>query len=463
MTNAKRSMILAGLLLSSSLAGAADFIRMFPSADPYMPPEEALVDLAVGMQDPNADADNNPSGTTSGFTYWGQKIDHELTLMDVPLNDANDIAIVQNKRTFRFDLDSMYGGGPTQNPEFYESDGRFKLSTPNGFTDYPRDATGRALINEPRNDENLIICQFQLIWMRYHNRLITEGMSFQAARLLVTRVWQYLIVHEFLPRIVGQDVVDMFLTYNGAGKPKIKTPNVNFNKGQMPQTFVELAAAIYRIGHTWVRLAYATKDPPPGQAAVRLQVFNLQANDLRGNRPIPPNLKIDWHNFFVIEGDPNPPVPPQLNIGRANDALVSRSMFALPVGPVVEVGPPAVTSLPERNLLRGRRLGLPSYQDFAERIGVVPLTNAELAQAPGLETLTDPVWEGQAPLWAGILGESKIREGGRRAGPTAGRFIAEVFLAAMWADKDSYMNTPQAWDPPENASTISRLITLVSE
>jgi hypothetical protein len=79
--------------------------------------------------------------------------------------------------------------------------------------------------------------------------------------------------------------------------------------------------------------------------------------------------------FFDIPGHT---IPAGRNVSRKIDALISRSLYSLPIGPVVPQAPPAVISLAERNLLRGKRLGLPSYQDVAEAMGIIPYTNAQL-------------------------------------------------------------------------------------
>src|SRR6185503_4386983 len=105
--------------------------------------------------------------------------------------------------------------------------------------------------------------------------------------------WQWIIVHDFLPEIVGQDTVDHFLTYNGAGKPKVHYDFYQPGKPHHPVMPVEFSVAAYRFGHSMVRLAYVM---PPG-STTKTQVFNLAGNDLRGSRPIPPNLKIDFNNF----------------------------------------------------------------------------------------------------------------------------------------------------------------------
>ena len=54
-----------------------------------------------------------------------------------------------NGRTFRLDLDSVYGGGPTVSPQLYAGD-RFKVQEPNanGVRDLPRNADGSAILVE---------------------------------------------------------------------------------------------------------------------------------------------------------------------------------------------------------------------------------------------------------------------------------------------------------------------------
>ena len=99
----------------------------------------------------------------------------------------------------------------------------------------------------------------------------------------------------------------------------------------------------------------------------------------------------------------------------------------------------AITSLAERNLLRGKRLGLPAGQDVAVAMGLKPLTNQQLG-------LTDPGWKGKAPLWFYVLKESELL-GGNRLGPVGGTIVAEVILGLMACDTSSYFTANPGFDP----------------
>lgn len=422
-----------------------DFGRLFPTLAPFQPDDTLLVDLAEDMRDPNAAINDNPNATPSGFTYLGQFLDHDITLDATPLAEAStDLSNMVNGRTARLDLDSMYGGGPSANPELYDSQGRFLFATPNGFEDMQRDANGKAVLVEGRNDENMVIAQFHIAFQKFHNHYIDEGLSFAQAQKMVRWHWQWIIVHDFLPEIVGQDTIDEYLSYNGAGKPIYHSDFYRPGNPNDPQMPIEFSVAAYRFGHSMVRLAYVM----PTGSTTKTQVFNASGNDLHGGRVIPTNLKINFNNFFNI---PGVATPPGRNISRKIDSLLSAGLFNLPIGPVIPPNPPAVTSLAERNLLRGKRLGLPSYQDVADRMGITPYTNAELG-------LFDPAWNDEAPLWYGILKESELSENGVRLGPTGRHIVAEVILGLINADQSSYFNSPQAWIPEGGEYHISDLL-----
>jgi hypothetical protein len=195
----------------------------------------------------------------------------------------------------------------------------------------------------------------------------------------------------------------------------------------------------------WAATAASVVGPlDPGQrvepsAAVpwRHAIGDPRGSDLHGSRPIPAKLKIDFARFFEIPGAATPP----LNRSRLMDTKLSAALFHLPVPQVIPPQPaPPIVSLAERNLLRGKRLGLPAGQDVARAMGVAPISNAELG-------LDEAGWGGKAPLWFYILAEAERQQGGRRLGEVGGRIVAEVILGILDADHDSYLHAQPAWRP----------------
>ena len=274
--------------------GQSRFGRMFPAADHPATIQE-LADLAQVMFDPNADADNNPSGLTSAFTYFGQFVDHDLTLDTSPSPTATvDPATLVNNRAFSFDLDTVYGGGPDVSPQLYQADRkRFLVQTPNanGVNDLPRRPDGSAILVEGRNDENQIISQIHTAFLLFHNRMVDRFRTYEAAHVFTVMAYRWIVLHEFLPDIVGQDAID-------AVPPVPAQGFYDPGSAATPTTPVEFSVAAYRFGHSQVRRAYRLNGN--GNCA-NLQVFNL-ANptaSLMGGRPLQTGRQINWGQFLT--------------------------------------------------------------------------------------------------------------------------------------------------------------------
>ncbi len=222
----------------------------------------------------------NPKGTTAGITFFGQFIDHDLTLDTLPQPDAPvDPTTLVNGRTFAFDLDSVYGGGPNESPQLYDGD-KFKIgvATDGVSPDLPRDPkTGQAILIEPRNDENLIIAQIHLSFLRLHNELIDQGMSFDEAHDTVVDAYRYVVLNDYLPQIVGEEAVKTALN-------SLSTRGSTSRGKDAPFTPVEFSVAAFRFGHSQIRNAYNINDSSGG-----VPVFSLDpaVRDLRGGRQLP--------------------------------------------------------------------------------------------------------------------------------------------------------------------------------
>jgi Animal haem peroxidase len=230
------------------------FGRMF-DAPPLTAGDDALFALAAAMRDSgNAGEPNDKAGDSTipaGFTYLGQFIDHDVTLDTTSLSEKiEDPDGVENFRTPALDLDSVYGLGPGGSPHLYERDpGSLKIGpklllgtaaasprgigpdgNPTGFVpglvdhDLPRNPrTGIAVIGDPRNDDNLVVAQTHVAFMRFHNRVVDllrgrgvkEAELFASARRMATWHYQWLVLHEFLDTITGQPGIADRIVYQG--------------------------------------------------------------------------------------------------------------------------------------------------------------------------------------------------------------------------------------------------------
>jgi hypothetical protein len=118
---------------------------------------------------------DNP-GIPAAYTYLGQFIDHDLTFdPNSSLQQQNDPDALHSFRTPRYDLDSLYGSGPDDEPFQYQPGTvppRLLIEpNANGVEDLPRTSQGIAIIGDPRNDENIIVSQLQLLFCKFHNKV----------------------------------------------------------------------------------------------------------------------------------------------------------------------------------------------------------------------------------------------------------------------------------------------------
>jgi Animal haem peroxidase len=228
------------------------------------------------------------------------------------------------------DLDSVYGAGPVASPELYDSVDHAKLRIATGgiFEDLPRtsDGTNTAIIADPRNDENLMIAGLQCAFILFHNKAVDwarangyADSAFDQARQLTTWHYHWVVLHEFLPLVVGQALVDDVLRKGH-----------RFYKPRMREGFipVEFQAAAYRFGHSMVRPSYRANlkgdDGNPFFAMVFDSAGEGQADpvDLRGGARAPRRF-IGWQTFFDFgDGEVKP--------NKKIDTKISTPLFDLP-------------------------------------------------------------------------------------------------------------------------------------
>jgi hypothetical protein len=397
-------------------------------------PVDLITDPALSAGNPN-----NPTHT-AGTTFVGQFLDHDITFdATSKLGQATPAEKTVNNRSAAFDLDSVYGAGPGVDPFLYEPDDGAKLLVGYGgrFEDLPRSQNGTALIGDPRNDENLIISGLQAAYLKFHNAAVdhvrteTPGAdAFAEAQRLTRWHHQWLVLHQFLPQFVGQEMVDDILQ---RGR-KIYRPS---GEAYIP---VEFQGAAYRFGHSMVRPSYrANLTGNPGKKPFFGLIFDpnqdgsSDPDDLRGGHRAKRRF-IDWGTFFDFgDGDVKP--------NKLVDTKISSPLMKLPV-PVLP-GHSGPSSLAQRNLLRHLTWQLPSGQAIAQVLRTDPLSADDLDELRPLGA----GFERSTPLWYYVLKEAEVVENGLHLGPVGGRIVAEVFIGLLQLDENSFLATDPGWTP----------------
>jgi hypothetical protein len=499
---------------------AASFTRLL-SRDEYQSLELSDPDEIVGIighvidqgiDDPSdtPDDEENPF-VPAAYTYLGQFIDHDLTFdtrSTLQTIAAGKSSFPNDVRTPRLDMDCLYGLGPAASPFMYDEDGRLATNMVTPF-DLPRSAiffkpddagSHRAMIGDPRNDENSIVCQLQLAWIHFHNAMIeffkSQGMTgsklFQAAQQEVRFTYQKIILTDFLKRIVQKPVYDAFIQDRASkGDAAFKL----YKKGNRDALPLEFTGAAYRYGHSAIRNAYRLNEN------FQRRIFDgadNAAESLVGFGDLPESHRINWSLFVTdalapgekgnnpsqVNGQDVAPDKGRLQYSYKIDTSLVNPLLLLP--PRIGGLDTLFRSLAARNLKRGYNFSLPSGQDIAAVLNVTnhpPLVFGERLLAfkdmPEMPTADAGKLEAKTPLWLYVLAEGqaclanpdgtfdtkmvngvkvadKDSNAGTQLGPVGGRIVLEVFFAILDDDPDSVLNA-SGWTSvvKPNAPTIT--------
>lgn len=442
------------------------------------------------------DTGNDPAGDSdisALMTYFGQFIDHDITLelasanlptltspnlVPLPLDQIKNH--IRNARSATLDLDSVYDlpaardgdkmvvgpVSPTNN------NNNLPFRRPAGkddFNDLPRGprtgdpATDRAAnIGDARNDENTIVAQLHTAFLRAHNVLESRWHSFTQTRRVMRQHYQYLVIHEFLKQVADPNIVDGILE-NGT----------QFFKPFQEPFFMplEFSVAAYRFGHTMVRSDYdfnlnfnTSGQPNTFRATLDLLfTFTALSGNLGDFDTLPENWIIEWENF--VGNNPK-------NRARRFDTRLANPLFHLRrPGGTVEQGLGAMLAV--RNLLRGYLLRMPTGQAVARAMNLTPMTAAEIEQVAasvvppaGQESQLDVIRSsglaGRTPLWYYILAEADFHANGKHLGPVGSTLVAEVLIGLIEKSENSILRTMD-WEPtlPTGADGKFRLEDLL--
>jgi hypothetical protein len=466
---------LAGLMVTSEFTDNVTNHK-FPGDTP---------DAPIERSEP---ADENVK-IAAGYTYLGQFIDHDITFDPVSsLQRLNDPDALEDFRTPRLDLDCLYGRGPADQPYLYDKAsgrGKFILGASRGVSgmdrpDLQRTADGTALIGDKRNDENKIVAQIQALFLKFHNKVYDQiapkfgpgqqDAHFSEAQRIVRWCYQWVVLHDFLPKICDPAIVAQVMPAAGKREPNLQFYCPHGGDAYIP---IEFSVAAYRFGHSMVRPSYALNDVAKSSANFngkkfgRIPIFVKQSSAttdaMNGfGEALPNDWGIDWSFFFGTPGthpDGQKQVPqPSYRI----DAFLVDPLGALPE---FATAPTPFASLAFRNLQRGVSMGLPSGQNVARMMGAQTVLSDEqlwsvrneeealIPWADGTSFFQKPQnkeWlAGAAPLWYYILKEAEIMNHGHHLGEVGSRIVAETLVGLAWSDHYSYLFQMPRWDPSQ--------------
>ena len=489
-----------------ALVGVTDFDYLFPklTADPakLLPADTpavaantvaALDDLGNAMIEQGAPQRNAPIPPI--HTYWGQFVDHDLTAATdndsviginvtplTPLQPAGVVALLKNKRNPALNLDSVYGDGPFAQPKPNEIAVPYQAGDPAKLQlgqlsvagagagvvvppvadrerDLPR-VGGVAQIGDGRNDENLVVAQLHVAFLRFHNNAVDWvrdnepertgiGDVFARARDLTRWTYQWLCVHDYLATVLEDGAVDRVL----ASEDDL----LGLADRARPYMPLEFSVAAFRFGHSMIRGAYDWNrnfGAPgtillPRASLEQLFQFTGTGGFIGGASTLPDNWVAEWDRFVELD-DLFP-----IRSARPIDTFLAgpladmvNQLAGTQVPPDSDLGK-LLKHLARRNLLRGFRLSLPTGQAVADALGIPLLTAQELTD--GLDQgVRDALDKGgfvdRTPLWFYVLRESEVRTNGDALGPVGSRIVAETIIGQLRRDPRSYLNQT-GWTP----------------
>lgn len=456
-----------------------------PDPDPRMVRMLVRLGKMMNEEQPAADSQAVESTLPAGYTYLGQFIAHDISFDKTKSPQVKDLDF-KSYRSPQVDLDSVYGLGPDEERDLYQDSARLKIGETVGdalgvgdvrrtfLNDLPRagygsDNPARALIADPRNDDNLATAQMHVAFIKFHNKVVDalqakggfarelcpkhpEGCPpdelFDCARTQVVQHFQAIILEDFLPRILDEK-----------GLTCIKSREPSFFKVDNREDLfmpLEFSVAAFRFGHSMVRPFYQWnyfqssddkyRNGPPKLS--QLFQFTRFSGDLGGAPRLRSDWIIDWRRFFNFEDLGYLPDTRKTNVARKIDTAFNLHLDKIDQYPHEGIRK-AHRSITVRNLLRGYSLYLPTGEQVAECINATPLDTDKIASGPYKDLLSDEIFRTKTPLWYYVLKEAELNNQGAnpgKLGPVGSCIVAETLLGLIKNSPYSVLKVPD-WRP----------------
>ena len=169
--------------------------------------------------------------------------------------------------------------------------------------------------------------------IRFHNKVVDDLAStpvaqrFRKARKQVTLHYQWMLRHDFLPRIVDPAVVDDVFT----GGRKLVEPDAE--PTDVPTMPLEFSVAAFRLGHSMIRDSYNWNRRFPGTAGSLFYMFDFSGvgGSLGGELRLLSNWLADWRRMFDFTAGGHAELAPPGGVGNVNQAKRIDSLLTDPL------------------------------------------------------------------------------------------------------------------------------------
>jgi hypothetical protein len=381
----------------------------------------------------------------SGYVYLGQFITHDVTSLAPPASISTSQDELVNLTTPTLDLNNVYGQGFGE-VFVDQKTARMKLGAPSNPHDLPREKDGTPLTPEQRDDENLLISQLHVQFLKLHNFFVGKialekrhqdlQELFDLAREQTILHYQQVVLYDYLDTVLDGGVWEHVIAQN---RGTLWDPTA----AELPRMPVEFSAAAFRFAHSMVRTEYTINS---SRRALLPELF-------RPNKFVNAADVVDWNFFF-------------LRIGQAKSAKFNSSSAIDVSVPIIVPQPLPQTALATKDLRAGNRALLPHGQQLmshvlqhhrklADAVGLRHLSPAELnphvaigegseyREGSLLQMLDkDYGFERKTPLWYYILVEAHATRDGYRLGPLGSLIVAEVLRALVYLSSPSILRAP---------------------